>query len=297
MKLKEMFNNRLRGFANCYLNPERAEVSGATKSLEFVHVMMGDTEEAPSKYNFLMSGRVLKDISYLIAGEGFSIITLCDACTGFADDIYNAIVTFKDQGKIPILQLPLEKISNYHSYSFFGVRELVIDCKSDLPAIKKTHLLRGATTFNINIDETNIKYFQDWYSCNYHNEFNYNFHVEDKLRKRVYKLLKDLEFCGLNVLSYSNYIFDRLKNEQKDNGAQVNKCFLPLTDLTIAGFYHFPCKAYYLNGGEPIGKLGGNFRRDRMRWFLKHKSLEDPICKKHCPKFYCDFNKEGEENV
>ena len=45
-------------------------------------------------------------------------------------------------------------------------------------------------------------------------------------------------------------------------------------DVAIAGEYHFPCIIYLREGGNPIGKMSENFRRERIKWFKKQENIK-----------------------
>jgi len=68
------------------------------------------------------------------------------------------------------------------------------------------------------------------------------------------------------------------------------KCFLALDDMAIAGKWHFPCIIYLREGGDPIGEIGENMRRERIEWFAGHDSQKDNICKEMCLDVCIDYN-------
>jgi hypothetical protein len=47
--------------------------------------------------------------------------------------------------------------------------------------------------------------------------------------------------------------------------------------------------------GEAIGKVSEWMRADRLRWFKRHNSLQDPICKKNCLDVCIDHNNKVQE--
>ena len=69
-----------------------------------------------------------------------------------------------------------------------------------------------------------------------------------------------------------------------------NRCALVLDDSVIAGSKHFPCVIYMREGGDPIGEISENMRKERLEWFENHNTYEDPICKKNCLDVCCDYN-------
>jgi molybdenum cofactor biosynthesis enzyme MoaA len=73
-----------------------------------------------------------------------------------------------------------------------------------------------------------------------------------------------------------------------------SKCKLVLDDMAIAGDYHFPCIIYMRQQGDPIGKVSGNMREERLKWFQNHNSLEDKICRENCLDVCVDFNNKAD---
>lgn len=81
-----------------------------------------------------------------------------------------------------------------------------------------------------------------------------------------------------------------------------DSCPLVMDDMAVAGDSHYACIIHMREGGEPIGKVGTNMRRDRLNWCINHNTFEDPICQKNCLDVCIDYNnrvrefqKEGEE--
>ena len=55
-----------------------------------------------------------------------------------------------------------------------------------------------------------------------------------------------------------------------------------MDDSIVAGSYHFPCVIYMREGGEPVGKVHKDMRKDRIEYLKTHDTHNDPICKKNC---------------
>jgi pyruvate-formate lyase-activating enzyme len=68
------------------------------------------------------------------------------------------------------------------------------------------------------------------------------------------------------------------------------KCHLVKDDMAVAGKWHFPCIIYLREGGAPIGLMGPDARRQRTKWFEKHDSHRDDICRRNCLDVCVDYN-------
>jgi molybdenum cofactor biosynthesis enzyme MoaA len=77
--------------------------------------------------------------------------------------------------------------------------------------------------------------------------------------------------------------------------SDCGKCRLALDDMAVAGGKHFPCIIYLREGGNPIGNVGPNMRRERAEWVANHDSRKDPICKKMCLDVCIDYNNRADE--
>lgn len=89
------------------------------------------------------------------------------------------------------------------------------------------------------------------------------------------------------------YRINNFKNNVNVRGIQENdchRCSLVLDDMAVLNGKHYPCIIYMREHGEPIGRMSGDFRKDRQRWFLMHDSSKDPICKKNCLDVCIDYN-------
>jgi len=60
------------------------------------------------------------------------------------------------------------------------------------------------------------------------------------------------------------------------------RCHLAKDDMAVAGRWHFPCIIYLREGGDPIGEVGPDMRRERVEWSERTNRKEDPICSKNC---------------
>jgi len=101
------------------------------------------------------------------------------------------------------------------------------------------------------------------------------------------------------ILKYrvNNYLSNR--NVRGMNDTDCGTCRLVVDDMAIASNYHFPCIIYLRQGGDPIGKVAGNFeniRAERAEWCRTHDCQKDPICKKTCLDVCVDYNNKAREN-
>jgi MoaA/NifB/PqqE/SkfB family radical SAM enzyme len=100
------------------------------------------------------------------------------------------------------------------------------------------------------------------------------------------ELLKDLSM-GYPIFKY------RLGKTKAIRGLEEgdsDRCSIVLDDLAIYGQWHFPCVIYFREGGEPIGKIGENFRRERKKWLEGRNSWEDEICRRNCLDVCKEYN-------
>ena len=84
------------------------------------------------------------------------------------------------------------------------------------------------------------------------------------------------------ILKYRVNHFQNGINVRGMSPTDYNRCALVLDDSVIAGNLHFPCVIYMREGGDPIGKVSENMRKERLEWFENHNTYEDPICKNQC---------------
>jgi MoaA/NifB/PqqE/SkfB family radical SAM enzyme len=100
--------------------------------------------------------------------------------------------------------------------------------------------------------------------------------IED-LEKVSVKLLDKYPILKYRVNHFRNGINVRGMCE-----TDAKRCAIVLDDSIIAGSKHFPCVIYMREGGEPIGEVSSEMRKERLQWFENHNSYEDPICKNQC---------------
>jgi MoaA/NifB/PqqE/SkfB family radical SAM enzyme len=72
-----------------------------------------------------------------------------------------------------------------------------------------------------------------------------------------------------------------------------DRCRLAIDDMAIAKNWHFPCIIYLREGGDPVGKIGENMRKERLQWLQKHEPWNDPICKKNCLDVCVEYNRKA----
>jgi len=117
------------------------------------------------------------------------------------------------------------------------------------------------------------------------------------------ELIKGLEGVSeeiLNTHPILKYRVNNLNRGRNVRGIQEtdsHKCYLVLDDSVVAGHWHFPCVIAMREGCKAIGRVGPNMRAERLEWFKKHNSYQDPICRKNCLDCIIDFhNKIEKEN-
>jgi molybdenum cofactor biosynthesis enzyme MoaA len=92
------------------------------------------------------------------------------------------------------------------------------------------------------------------------------------------------------ILKYRIENLNNCRNVRGLKNEDSHKCGLVLDDMAIAGDYHFPCIIYMREGGDPIGKVGPNMRKEREEWMLTHDTHQDKICKGNCLDVCIDYN-------
>jgi MoaA/NifB/PqqE/SkfB family radical SAM enzyme len=105
--------------------------------------------------------------------------------------------------------------------------------------------------------------------------------------------LSDLPDNLVNKYPILNYRIQNLKKGRNFRGIQktdCKKCWLILDDTAISGPYQYPCIIYLREAGNPISKMGADFRERRIEWFKNHNSHNDNICKTNCLDVCCDYN-------
>jgi MoaA/NifB/PqqE/SkfB family radical SAM enzyme len=98
------------------------------------------------------------------------------------------------------------------------------------------------------------------------------------------KRYKDYPILDYRVQNFKKYIPMR--------GWPTEKCWLASHDISIVGNKHYPCLVYFREGGTAIGTITGDVLAERSAWVSQHNATTDPICKKYCMDFKCEFNHE-----
>lgn len=93
------------------------------------------------------------------------------------------------------------------------------------------------------------------------------------------------------ILAYRIRNFRAGRNMRGLREGDADRCWMVLDDVTIAGEHHYPCAVYAREGGKPIGRVGPGMKAERLRWLGAHEPLRDPICRRFCMDFKCDYNK------
>jgi pyruvate-formate lyase-activating enzyme len=70
----------------------------------------------------------------------------------------------------------------------------------------------------------------------------------------------------------------------------AHRCGLVLDDMAVTGGLHYPCIIYMREGGEAIGRVGNNMRRERAEWSQTHDTHADQICRNNCLDVCVDYN-------
>ena len=109
------------------------------------------------------------------------------------------------------------------------------------------------------------------------------------------KALTMLANLGDEILSkypILRYRIERARKGYPVRGLNKNSkpCRLVLDDMAVAGDYHFPCIIYMREGGDPVGVVGKNMRKDREQWYKRTNTQKDVICSKMCLDVCQDFN-------
>lgn len=110
---------------------------------------------------------------------------------------------------------------------------------------------------------------------------------------RALDVLKDLPEEVLSRFPILNYRITNFKSGRGVRGLKetdCGKCRLVLDDMAVAGTKHFPCIIYMREGGNPIGDVGPNMRKEREDWCNSHDSHTDPICSTNCLDVCIDYN-------
>lgn len=92
------------------------------------------------------------------------------------------------------------------------------------------------------------------------------------------------------ILKYRINNIKKGRNVRGISKSDCHQCHLVKDDSVVAGKWHFPCVIHMREGGNPIGEIGSEMRKDRVKWFTAHNSYEDPICQKNCLDICIDYN-------
>ena len=115
------------------------------------------------------------------------------------------------------------------------------------------------------------------------------------------KTLSESNFINKQLLEKFPILKYRVNNtisNRNVRGIGINdshRCGLCLDDMAVARNYHFPCIIYLREGGDPIGKIGQEMRRERLNWYLNHNTFNDEICQKNCLDVCIDYNNKFDE--
>lgn len=100
------------------------------------------------------------------------------------------------------------------------------------------------------------------------------------------------EYLNYPILNYRVNRFKQGKNMRGIENEDFNKCGLMRSDISIVENKHYPCLVYARENGNAIGLLDDDIKKQREDWYETHQPNLDPICKKYCMDFKCEFNKE-----
>jgi len=113
--------------------------------------------------------------------------------------------------------------------------------------------------------------------------------------------IKDLEKIDESILKKHPILKYRLENIANNidvrgiKETDSHQCALVLDDSVIAGSFHYPCVINMREGGDPIGKVGPNMRKEREEWFKNTDTHKNPICKKSCLDVCISYNNKYRE--
>jgi MoaA/NifB/PqqE/SkfB family radical SAM enzyme len=110
----------------------------------------------------------------------------------------------------------------------------------------------------------------------------------------VAQLIPEEVYKKYPILKYRLNNINRNRNVRGLESTDSHQCGLLLDDMAVSGEYHFPCIIYMREGGNPIGKVGKNMRRERADWVKTHDTHKDPICLKNCLDVCIDYNNKHE---
>jgi MoaA/NifB/PqqE/SkfB family radical SAM enzyme len=120
--------------------------------------------------------------------------------------------------------------------------------------------------------------------------------ISTSLKDDITPKFDNSNYTQYPILNYRVQRFREGKTMRGLNEEDNFKCELSLSDISVVGRSHYPCLVYAREGGTAIGDMSGDVKADRLLWYTKHEPKKDPICKKWCMDFKCDFNREVERN-
>lgn len=100
----------------------------------------------------------------------------------------------------------------------------------------------------------------------------------------------------LNKYPILRYRERNLKAGRTVRGNPERQCGLVLDDMAVMGGDHYPCIIYMREGGNPIGQVSKNMRKEREEWSINHDCTEDEICSKNCLDVCVDYNRKWSES-
>jgi cyclic pyranopterin phosphate synthase len=106
-----------------------------------------------------------------------------------------------------------------------------------------------------------------------------------KLSKIPANLTKNYPILKYRIENLSNNLDIRGLTE-----TDSDKCPLVLDDVAVIRNHHYPCIIYLREGGNPIGTMNNDFRKERLNWYQGKNVKKDTICKKNCLDVCRDYN-------
>jgi len=92
------------------------------------------------------------------------------------------------------------------------------------------------------------------------------------------------------ILKYRVFNYSYGRNVRGIHSCDTTKCHLVKDDSAIKGDYHYPCIIYLREGGEPIGRVGKDMRKERLSWVERNNTHKNPICRENCLDVCVDYN-------
>ena len=114
------------------------------------------------------------------------------------------------------------------------------------------------------------------------------------------KLIAGLEGLEQEIIEAHpilKYRINNLNNGVNVRGISENdcrRCHVVRDDSIVCGKWHFPCVIYMREGGDPIGEIGPNMRKERLEWAKNHNTFEDSICRGNCLDCLVFFNNRAD---